>query len=221
MELTTDTPHYTEGITGYFARPKEGGNGVGIVLIHEWWGLNDQVKKQAEKLAQEGYLVLAVDLYGKSAETREEAQALKEGLTDEQAIRNMKDAVAFLRNNGAEKIVSWGWCFGGKQSLALALSGEKLNATVIYYGHTTDNKEALSKISWPIFGAFGEEDKSVTPESARAFDTALTELNIPHEVHIYEGAGHAFGNETGPNYNPEATEDAWDKTLAFLNTYLK
>jgi carboxymethylenebutenolidase len=221
MELTIKTPEYSKGIQGYLARPQDGGEYPGIVLIHEWWGLNEQVKKQAERIAQEGYSVLAVDLYGKSATTREEAQELKGSLTDEHAIANMKDAVTFLRNNGATRIVSWGWCFGGKQSLTLALSGERLDATIIYYGHTVDNKDELSKISWPILGVFGGEDQSVTPESARAFDTALTELNIPHEVHIYEGAGHAFANETGANYNQEAAEDAWQKTISFLHTHLK
>ncbi|HLC65789.1 MAG TPA: dienelactone hydrolase family protein [Candidatus Nanoarchaeia archaeon] len=218
---------YSETATGFLAQPAEEGTYPGVIMIHEWWGLNDNIKTMAKLLAQEGYVVLAVDLYeGKVATTSEEAGSLAgtARANPEQAVANMQDAASFLRglpNVDGSKIASVGWCFGGGQSLQLAISGEKLAATVIYYGSLTDDREKLSSIAWPVLGIFGEEDTSIPVSSVNAFEKSLNALGIENEIFIYPGVGHAFANPSGQRYAPEETKDAWEKTLAFLGKHLK
>jgi carboxymethylenebutenolidase len=127
-----------------------------------------------------------------------------------------------LREQGAKKIASLGWCFGGRQSVELAISGEQLDATIVYYGgNMATTAERLAPIKWPVLGIFGDQDQAIPLEMVQAFETSLTELGVQHEIHIYPGVGHAFANPSGANYAPEATMDAWDKTLAFLRAHLK
>ncbi|OGC48905.1 hypothetical protein A3A69_02080 [candidate division WWE3 bacterium RIFCSPLOWO2_01_FULL_37_15] len=213
---------YYEGSLGYFVKPKKEGYYPGVVMIHEWWGLNKNIKEMAEQLASKGYIVMAVDLYyGKVAQTVDEARELVTALNEEKALENMKAAVEFLRKNGAVKIASLGWCFGGGQSLQLALSGQELDATVLYYGSLETDSEKLSAINWPVLGIFGDQDTSIPVETVNSFDSALDTLNIENEIYIYPGVGHAFANPSGQNYAQEETEDAWEKTLAFLDKHLK
>lgn len=212
---------YFEDRIGYYARPSAPGNYPGVVMIHEWWGLNDQVKDMARQLAGEGYQVLAVDLHGTVATSPDEARALAGALDQAKALDNMRAAADFLRANGADRMASLGWCFGGGQSMQFALSGEPLDATVIYYGNPVTDPEKLGEIAWPVLGIFGEADRSITAETARAFDAALDEAGVENEVYIYPGVGHAFANPSGMNYAAAETADAWAKTLAFLERSLK
>ena len=212
--------------TGYLAQPKEPGNYPGIVMIHEWIGLNDYVKEIARQLASEGYVVLAVDLFeGKVAKNTTEARELSTKARNDipAAVSNMKSAVEFLKNQDNiddNKIASMGWCFGGGMSLQLALN-EKLAATVIYYGSLETNTSKLSFIEWPVLGIFGEIDTSIPVESVKQFDVALDELGIENEIYIYPNVGHAFANPSGMNYAAEETKDAWKKTVDFLDRNLK
>lgn len=212
---------YFEDRVGYFARPSAPGNYPGVVMIHEWWGLNDHIKDMARQLAGQGYQVLAVDLHGKVATTPDEARALTGALDQAKAIENMRAAADFLRAKGADRMASLGWCFGGGQSMQFALSGEPLEATVIYYGQLVTDAERLDEIAWPVLGVFGETDQSIKAETARAFDAALDEAGVENEVYIYPGVGHAFANPSGMNYAATETADAWAKTLAFLERALK
>lgn len=213
---------YFENARGYFVHPQSPGNYPGVVMIHEWWGLNDTIKQMARQLASEGYNVLAVDLHkGRVATTPEEARALTGAINQEQANANLRSAVAYLRNKGSVKIASLGWCFGGGQSLQLAMSGEELAATVIYYGQLSLDQTKLSLIRWPVLGIFGDKDTSISVENVRSFEAALTTLGIQNSIHIYSGVGHAFANPSGANYAPQETIDAWSKTLAFLSANLK
>ncbi len=211
---------------GFLAMPKEEGIYPGIVMIHEWWGLNDNIKEMARSLAAEGYVVLAVDLYnGKVGKNSSEAGQLAGVVRSNpnEAIQNMKSAVEYLKNLGnvdKEKIASMGWCFGGAMSLQLALN-EKLAATVIYYGNLETNTTKLSVIDWPVLGIFGSLDTSIPVDTVKKFEAALNEVGIENEIHIYEGVGHAFANPSGMNYAPEQTKDAWQKTVEFLNRNLK
>ena len=211
---------------GFLAKPKKEGIYPAVVMIHEWWGLNDNIKEMARSLAAEGYVVLAVDLYkGKVGKNSTEAGQLASQVRNNPsaAIINMKSAVQYLKNQNnvdKEKIASMGWCFGGQMSLQLALN-EKLAATVIYYGSLETNATKLSVIKWPVLGIFGEKDTSIPVESVRKFEAALNEVGIENEIHIYPNVGHAFANPSGMNYAPEQTKDAWEKTLAFLNKNLK
>jgi carboxymethylenebutenolidase len=201
----------------------------GIVMIHEWWGLNENIKNMAESLAKEGYVVLAVDLYdGKVANTTDAAQNLVSKVRENpsESINNLQHAVRYLaslENVNSSQISSLGWCFGGGQSLQLALNTEPeypLAATIIYYGNLVSDQESISKIKWPVLGVFGDQDKSISVESVKQFEKALNANGITNEIYIYEGVGHAFANPSGDNYAPQETQDAWEKTVSFLKKYL-
>jgi carboxymethylenebutenolidase len=199
-----------------------------VVMIHEWWGLNDNIKDMADELASEGYVVLAADLYnGEVATTPDKAMQLVGTVREnpEQAISNLQSAVQYLAslpNVNSSRIASLGWCFGGGQSLQLALNSEQnpLAATVIYYGNLVNDTNELSKINWPVLGIFGDQDQSIPVESVKAFERALNETGVTNEIYIYPGVGHAFANPSGDNYAPAETVDAWEKTLAFLKKYV-
>jgi carboxymethylenebutenolidase len=201
-----------------------------VVMIHEWWGLNENIKNIAETLAKEGYVVLAVDLYnGQVANTTESAQNLVSKVRENpsESINNLQHAVRYLaslENVNSSKIASLGWCFGGGQSLQLALNTEPeypLAATIIYYGNLVSDQESISKIKWPVLGIFGDQDQSISVESVKQFEEALNKNGITNEIYIYKGVGHAFANPSGDNYAPQETQDAWEKTVSFLKKYLK
>ncbi|TSC84695.1 MAG: carboxymethylenebutenolidase [Parcubacteria group bacterium Gr01-1014_13] len=219
--VVTSDVNYFEQAKGFLARPEKAGEYPGIVMIHENRGLNDNIRNMAKQLAREGYMVLAVDLLGKSVETQEEARALTANFSQEVGTKNMKAAVKYLKDQGVTKIASIGWCFGGGQSLLLALSGEKMDATIIYYGRLATTTEKLKAIKWPVLGIFGDKDTSISMESVNQFDAALDKLGTPNEIHIYPGVGHAFANPSGMNYAADETKDAWKKTVDFLNKNLK
>ena len=199
-----------------------------VIMIHENKGLNDNIKNMATLLANEGYLVLAVDLFkGEVTTNQTRASELSQSIRDnpDAAITNLKSALKYLTtlpNVNPEKIASLGWCFGGQQSLQLALNSEDhpLAATVIYYGRLVTEPETLSKIKWPVLGIFGDQDQSIPVTTVEKFEEALTQQGIINEIYIYKGVGHAFANPSGENYAPNETKGAWQKTLVFLNKYL-
>lgn len=222
IPIETSTVTYSNSTKGFFAKPKDKGNYPGVVMIHEWWGLNDNIKEMAKNLSGQGYMVLAVDLFNdKVAKTPTEATALISSLNQNIATDNLKSAVIFLKNHGATKTASLGWCFGGGQSLELSLSGVKLDATVIYYGNLQSDKNKLAKINWPVLGIFGDKDQTIPVKSVKDFENSLESLDIVKEIYIYPGVGHAFANPSNPNFAPDETKDAWDKTLVFLEKSLK
>ncbi len=224
MDARSDVPvmaqdlAYFPGATGYYAQPIEDGRYPGIVMIHENRGLRPEIKDAAKALAKEGYRVLAVDLFGgKTAEDQTGARALTSGFDQAQAIDNLRAAADYLRAHGSDKVASLGWCFGGRQSVELAISGEPLDATVVYYGGgMATSTDRLFPISWPVLGIFGDQDQAIPVSMVRDFESSLETLGVSHEIHIYPGVGHAFANPSGANYAPEATKDAWEKTLRFL-----
>ncbi|HLD06444.1 MAG TPA: dienelactone hydrolase family protein [Candidatus Nanoarchaeia archaeon] len=213
-----------EGARGFVAAPRQPGEYPGVIMIHEWWGLNDNIKEMAKILAKEGYTVFAIDLYdgevaADSAKARELSSRVRSN--PEGAIASMQAAARYLREERqAEKLASLGWCFGGGQSLQLALN-EELDATVIYYGQLTNDTEQLQNIEWPVLGIFGEEDAGIPVASVNSFASALDSLGVKNEMHIYPGVGHAFANPSGSGYAPAETQDAWGKTLAFLDAHLR
>ncbi len=210
-----------ELVYGYLAYPSGMTEPLpAIIMIHEWWGLNDNIRAMAKRLAAEGYMVLAVDLYG--GETAANAGAARVKMLEvvensELAEENLRQAVEFLKTTGAPAIASLGWCFGGGWSLNSAmLFPEELDATVIYYGQVTNDDEKLRVIDSPLLGFFGGADRGISLDSVNAFKAALQRLRIDNEIHIYPEVGHAFANPSGNNYNREAAEDAWSRTLQFL-----
>lgn len=214
-----------QNVYGYFSAPSNMLEPLpALIVIHEWWGLNDNVRAMADRLAGEGFMVLAVDLYGgQTASTPAEARALMlEVVEDPEVAReNLRGAYEFLATAGAPRVGSLGWCFGGGWSLNTAqLFPDDLDASVIYYGQVTADEDKLRSINAPILGIFGADDAGIKVESVEAFRGALERLRKEHEIHIYPGVGHAFANPTGRNYNAAAATDAWDKTIEFLGRHL-
>ncbi len=230
MKLENKSVNYFDNVSGYLASPSTNVTASGktlpaVVMIHEWWGLNDNIKDMADQLAKEGYIVLAADLFnGTVATTPEQAGQLAGSVRDNPsaAIANLQTAVGYLaslENVNSSRIASLGWCFGGGQSLQLALNTEPefpLAATVLYYGNLVTDQQELSKIKWPVLGIFGDQDQSIPVAEVRQFEESLNAIAIPNEIYIYDGVGHAFANPSNDNYAPQETADAWEKTLAFL-----
>jgi carboxymethylenebutenolidase len=215
-----------ETVQGYLAVPESAGRHPALVVIHEWWGLNDWVKEQARKFAENGYVALAVDLYrGKVATGPELAHELSRGLPADRAIRDMKAAFDYLAARpdvNKDKIGSVGWCMGGGYSLALALNEPRLAACVINYGRLVTDPAEIAKIHAPILGNFGAEDRGITPDDVHAFEKAVKDAGKPIDVKIYPGAGHAFENPNNKGgYRAEAAADAWQRMVDFFNKTLK
>ncbi|MDJ0846217.1 dienelactone hydrolase family protein [Crocosphaera sp.] len=214
-------------INGYLASAMDiDGPLPGIIVIHEWWGLNDNIKTMTRKIAAQGYRALAVDMYGgKFAKTPEEARKLvTEARNNRDRLQdNLTLAYQDLeQEKNAPKIGSIGWCFGGSLSLQTALLFPKtLDAAVIYYGgELATDPEVLKPLEMPILGIFGELDRRPSPETVKAFETALNALNKQADIYIYPNADHAFANPSGARYNPEAAQDAWEKTEQFFSKHL-
>jgi carboxymethylenebutenolidase len=233
VELQNSTVSYFEGAKGYLVFPVRQENNASklpaVIMIHEWWGLNNHIKNMANFLAKEGYVVLAADLYNsKVAADPNEAGNLVQSVraNQENAITNLKAAVKYVSSLpivDKSKIASIGWCFGGGQSLQLALNSQdqSLAATILYYGTPlVIEKSELSKIKWPMLGIFGDKDQAIPLKQINQFKAALDEIGITNEIHIYPGIGHAFANPSGDNYAPKETLDAWEKTLSFLKRYV-
>ena len=238
VDLQNKTVNYYDQANGYLVYPSEsnenksGNNNdtlPAVVMIHENKGLNDHIKNMANLLARNGYVVLAVDLFkGEVTTDRNRSSELTQYIRDNPdiATANLQSAVKYLAslpNVNAEKIASLGWCFGGAQSLQLALNSQDhpLSATIIYYGRLITDNETLAKIKWPVLGIFGDQDSSIPVDTVKAFESALNSNNIPNEIYIFKGVGHAFANPSGDNYAPTETKDAWDKTLSFLDKHLR
>jgi carboxymethylenebutenolidase len=229
-EVISETMPYAELgdelVYGYFVAPADMFEPLpAVIMIHEWWGLNDNVRAMADRLAAEGYIVLAVDLYGgKVAKNAAEARQFMLSVVEdpESANANIRSAYEFVSATaGAPKVGSLGWCFGGGWSLNTAmLFPEDLDAAVIYYGQVTDDEEKLSPVNSPILGLFAARDTGIRVAAVRAFQGALERLRKDYEIHVYPDVGHAFANPTGENYNEAAANDAWRRTLAFLDRYL-
>ena len=197
-----------------------------LVVIHEWWGLNDWVKEQASKLADQGYVTLAIDLYrGKVATTPDEAHEIMRGVPEDRANRDLLAASSYLRaqkNVDPRRVGSIGWCMGGGYSLDLALHDPKLEAAVINYGHLATDDAALKKIHAAILGIFGGQDRGIPPADVNKFEAQLKALGKTAEIHIFPDAGHAFenpGNKQG--YRAEDAAQAWKLTVDFLAKNLK
>ena len=205
----------------YVARPKQRAKG-GILLLHEYWGLNDWVKSMADRLANDGYLALAVDLYkGQVATDPKQAQALMAGKDEQWGAAVETAGLSWLKSNaGGAKLATLGWCMGGGESLKASLANPKdVGATVIFYGFPITEVEKLKTLRGPVLGIWANKDGWITPDKVKAFDQALTQAGVKHEFHAYD-ADHAFANPSGGRYNGAAAKDAWQKTQAFLTKNL-
>jgi carboxymethylenebutenolidase len=197
-----------------------------LIVIHEWWGLNDWVKEQASKLADEGYEALAIDLYrGKVATTPEMAHEIMRGVAEDRVKRDLHAAFQFLQSQSnvkKDRIGSIGWCMGGGYSLDVALQEPTLAADVVNYGHLVTDPAEIRKINAPILGIFGGQDQGITPEDAHKFEAAMKKEGKKVEIKIYDDAGHAFENPNNKaGYRAADAADAWKRTVDFLARTLK
>lgn len=213
-------------VEGYLVRPKKArGRLPGLIVIHEWWGLNDNVRDEAARLAAEGYVVLAVDLYGgRTAAQPPEAMKLSQQLTANPgpAEENLRAAYAYLdKVEKAPRIGTIGWCLGGRWSLRTALLlPDQVDATVIYYGTVKADEAELARLQMPILGLFASKDRVVPAPTVTAFEATMKRLGKDVDINMYEGADHGFANPSGTVYEPRAAEDAWRLTTAFLKEHL-
>jgi carboxymethylenebutenolidase len=210
--------------TGSFAQGH--GKHPGIIVIHEWWGLNDWVKQQAHQFAGQGYVALAVDLYrGKVATDSETAHELMRGLPQDRGIRALTAAAAWLAQQPGvdpSRIGAIGWCMGGGYAAQLAVADPSLNAVVINYGALPTDRGALEQIHAAVLGNFGGLDQGITPDDVHAFAAAMQSLGKPVDVKIYADAGHAFQNPSNTaGYRAADTQDAQMRYQRFLADHLR
>jgi carboxymethylenebutenolidase len=216
-----------ESVSGFLVAPEGKGPFPAVIVIQEWWGLNDWIKDQARALAREGYVALAVDLYrGKVADKQEEAHQLMMGAPPDRIARDLKAAYGWLEARAdvkKDRIGAIGWCMGGRYTLDLATREPGLAAAVAYYGAPPTDAAAIAAIKAPVLGNFGGDDKGPAPEQVKAFEAAMKKAGKTIDVKIYPGAGHAFANVHNPwgGYREEAAKDAWARTTAFLAKHLK
>ena len=226
-ELRDDTPPAPRGIElqvggarAYLSLPQNKLAPVpGIVVIHEWWGLNQHIQHWTDRLAGLGYAALAVDLYGGViATTPEQAMAAMKSVQEKDARRILAAAVDFLDSDPRIKAPRRGvigWCFGGGWSLQTAIDHPQLDAAVIYYGRPETDPAQLGRIRARVLGVFANQDKGIPPETVAQLEAGLKKAGVVHEIVRYD-ADHAFANPSGPRYDPAAAEAAWKETARFL-----
>jgi len=228
--VITDTLAYGEVdeqiVKGHFAFPEDKvGDSPAVILVHEWWGLTDDMRSLANQFAAEGFIVLAVDLFnGQTATGSGDARKLMLGVFEhpELAEENLRQASDWLVNiAGASQVAVVGYGFGGGWSLNAAIAlPERFDAAVIFYGQVSDNEAVLSAISVPILGFFGGADNTISVDVVEKFDVALESLGKNHEIIIYSSAKGGFANPGGRNYYKDLAEKSWRRMIEFLNENL-
>lgn len=219
VSITTDDGREVRGV---MALPDTDEPAPAVLLIHEWWGLNDQIKSMAHEFARQGFVALAVDLYGgEVAEQPERARELMQQVNQQQAVDTLTAWVDWLdsnpRTNGQVGVV--GWCFGGGWSLRTAVNAP-VDAAVIYYGNVDVPTEQLERIEAPVLGHFATQDQHINEAMVSTFKGRMEEAGQPLELYWYE-ADHAFANPTGARYDAGAAAQSWTRTLAFLMEHLR
>jgi len=226
--MVTEMVEYTdadgEALMGYLARPAGEEPRPAVVVIQEWWGLNEHIKDVARRFAGEGYVALAPDLYhGQVTTEPDEARKLVMELDMAEAVKEIQRAVVHLQEQPyvqGPKVGIVGFCMGGGLVLQTALAEDDLGAGVAFYGRPLEPEQA-AQVKAPILGLFGSEDGGIPIDAAQAMHAAFDEAGIENEIRVYEGAQHAFFNDTrADSYDPEAAADAWPRTLDWFRTHL-
>jgi carboxymethylenebutenolidase len=217
-------PSGSETASGYLSTPEGAGKHAAIVVIQEWFGVNEFVKAKADHFAKEGYVALAPDLYrGKVATDADTAHQLMRGLPEDRAMRDLKGAVAFLRSRpdvDPKRVGSVGWCMGGGYSLSLALADRTLAGAVIYYGRLVTDDGAIRSLEVPLLGNFGGQDKGISPESVREFEKKAKAAGKDVDFKIYPESGHGFASFDASSH-PQDAKDADARTEKFFEKRLK
>ncbi len=219
-----------EEIKAFLAEPTGKGPHPALIVIQEWWGLNDWIKENAKRFAEKGYVALAPDLYrGKVANKMVEAAKLRKGLPNDRAMRDLKaaaDKLASMPEVNKSRIGSIGWCMGGGYSLQLAMADPRIKACVVCYGAPTSDKDQLKNMKAAVLGIFGQQDKGIPVDAVRACEKAMEELGLKPQIHIYGGAGHGFMRPASsalpnPAYREVEATAAWNEIDRFLSKQLQ
>jgi carboxymethylenebutenolidase len=212
-------------LRGYMARPANAPrHAPAIIVVHEWWGLNDNIKAIVDRYAGEGYVAIGVDLFGRVATSPDTAMVLYQAAMKDVPAgeRNISAAIAYLKSQGATKIGSVGYCFGGHWSLRTGLVGANdISAVVMYYGAPITDGPQLTRLSAPVLGLFGGLDRGIPVDSVRAMERSLKAGGKAVTINVYPDANHGFSNPSGQAYNAPAATDAWAKSLAFFAANLR
>jgi len=225
----TETVEYTDAddevLMGYLARPAGEESRPAVVVIQEWWGLNEHIKDVTRRFADEGYVALAPDLYhGQVTTEPDEARKLVMDLDMAEAVKEIQRAVDHLQDQPyvqGTKVGIVGFCMGGGLVLQTALAEDDLGAGVVFYGRPIEPEQA-AQVKAPILGLFGSEDGGIPVDAAQAMHAAFDEAGIENEIQVYEGSQHAFFNDTrSSSYDPDASADAWPRTLDWFRTHLE
>lgn len=225
--LTTGMIEYadTDGETlmGYLARPEGDEPAPAVIVIQEWWGLNDHIMDLANRFAQEGFVALAPDLYkGVVASEPDEARKLVMELDMPEAVSEISQGISHLLEQpfvSGEKVAVTGFCMGGGLTLQTALVDDRLAVAIPWYGSPVSAEEAAN-IKAPVLGLYGAEDGGIPVEAVQAMEEGLTAAGIENEIMIYEGAPHAFFNDTRESFNEAAAADAWPRALEWMRDKL-
>jgi carboxymethylenebutenolidase len=212
-------------VRAYVAKPEGDGPFPTVIVIHEFWGLNDSLVGKADLLAEEGYLAIAPDTF-RGSTTSWVPRAIYQVVSNkpEDINTDLDSLYAWLESQpdvDPERIAIMGFCYGGRTSLAYSLHNNRLAATVIFYGSPETDPEILKTLPGPVLGIFGGADQSIPVEQVNAFDAALTEAGVPHEITIYEGQPHAFVEDAAGIKAGGAQGEAWSQMLGFLEGSLK
>jgi carboxymethylenebutenolidase len=209
-------------VSGAFAAP-EAASAPGLLLVHEWWGLNDQIKAVTAECARLGYATLAVDLYGGEVASnldRDKAMRLVSSVKNDEASETLAGWIDWLRASSVVKggVATCGWCFGGGWSLAASLL-RPVDATIIYYGRVDRSAHELRALKGPVLGHFANRDANIDHEMVGGFEKAMKEADKALSIYWYD-ADHGFANPTTTHYDAADTKLAWSRTLAFLKENL-
>ncbi len=228
LKIKTMMISYKSGndtVHAYLAIPEGDGPFPGLIVIHEWWGLTDWIKNNADSFADDGYAAIAVDLYrGKSTSDPKEAGELSGSVPLKRAITDLKAAYNYLQNIPTvdkEKIGSIGWCMGGGYSLQAALNIPTLDACIIAYGRLTNDTNEIKKINCPVLGIFAEKDQNITPAKVHEFENLLRAEGKENHIVIYPNVSHAFMNpDNKRGYSDSTANEAWNEIYNFLDENL-
>lgn len=212
-------------IRAYVAKPDNDGPFPTVIMIHEFFGLNDSIIGKADLLAEQGYYVIAPDTFrGSTTSWIPRAIYLVLTAKPEEINLDLDSVYAWLESQpevDANRIAILGFCYGGRTSLVYSLHNNKLATTVIFYGSPETNPEVLKNLPGPVLGIFGGADQSISVESVQAFDEAMTEAGVPHQISIYDGQSHAFVQDVEGIQSGGAQGDAWNEMIEFLDENLK
>jgi carboxymethylenebutenolidase len=215
-------------IKAYIAEPAGGGPRSAVIVVQEWWGLNDNIKDIARRFAREGYVAIAPDLYSRQghqvASDPNTAAQLMGGLKKEDGIEDLKSTVAYLRGQKqtrTSKIGVIGFCMGGSYAMLLPCESKEISAAAPFYGEIPSDDQ-LKNLAAPVFYAYGENDGWIQRKDVDRLAADLKKFGKPGEVKIYAGCSHGFFNDTRKDvYAPEAARDGWNHALKLFGQYLK